>query len=114
MSALSQITSISAMNMRAVPQRLGTSFVIVIGIAGVVAVMLAMLAMSTGLLKTMAGAGRDDRAIVVRAGSAQELASALAWPGQHDHGCAGREAERRGQADRLRGDDHGDGPSDCR
>jgi putative ABC transport system permease protein len=77
MSALSQITSISAMNMRAVPQRLGTSFVIVIGIAGVVAVMLAMLAMSTGLLKTMAGAGRDDRAIVVRAGSAQELASAL-------------------------------------
>jgi putative ABC transport system permease protein len=77
MSALSQITSISAMNMRSVPQRLGTSFVIVIGIAGVVAVMLSMLAMSMGLLKTMTGAGRDDRAIVVRAGSAQELASAL-------------------------------------
>jgi putative ABC transport system permease protein len=77
MSTLSQITSISAMNMRSVPQRLGTSFVIVIGIAGVVAVMLSMLAMSMGLLKTMTGAGRDDRAIVVRAGSAQELASAL-------------------------------------
>lgn len=77
MSALSQIASVSAMNMRSVPQRLGTSFVIVIGIAGVVAVMLSMLAMSIGLLKTMSGTGRDDRAIVVRAGSAQELASAL-------------------------------------
>ena len=30
MSALSQITSISAMNLRGVPQRLGSSFVIVI------------------------------------------------------------------------------------
>jgi putative ABC transport system permease protein len=77
MSTLSQITQISAMNLRSVPQRLGTSFVIVIGIAGVVAVMLSMLAMSVGLLNTLAGAGRDDRAVVVRAGSAQELASVL-------------------------------------
>lgn len=77
MSTLSQIASVTAMNMRSVPQRLGTSFVIVIGIAGVVAVLLAMLAMSIGLLKTITGTGRDDRAIVVRAGSAQEMASAL-------------------------------------
>src|SRR5258705_11872463 len=77
MSALSQITSISAMNLRSVPQRLGTSFVIVIGIAGVVAVMLSVLAMSMGIMKTIANTGRDDRAIVVRSGSQDELGSAL-------------------------------------
>ena len=77
MSALSQITSISAMNLRSVPQRLGTSFVIVIGIAGVVAVMLSVLAMSIGIMKTIANTGRDDRAIVVRSGSQDELGSAL-------------------------------------
>jgi putative ABC transport system permease protein len=77
MKALSQITSISAMNLRSVPQRLGTSLVIVIGIAGVVAVMLSVLAMATGVLETIANTGRDDRAIVLRSGSAAELASAL-------------------------------------
>ena len=77
MSALSQITSVSAMNLRSVPQRLGTSLVIVIGIAGVVAVMLSVLAMSMGILKTISNTGRDDRAIVVRSGSQDELGSAL-------------------------------------
>jgi putative ABC transport system permease protein len=76
-NSLSQITSISAMNLRSVPQRLGTSFVIVIGIAGVVAVMLSVLAMSMGIVKTVSNTGRDDRAIVLRSGSAAELASAL-------------------------------------
>jgi putative ABC transport system permease protein len=77
MSSLSQITSISAMNLRSVPQRLGTSFVIVIGIAGVVAVMLSVLAMSMGIMRTISDTGRDDRAIVLRSGSAAELASSL-------------------------------------
>ena len=65
------------MNLRSVPQRLGTSLVIVVGIAGVVAVLLSVLAMSMGVLKTMSGAGRDDRAVVLRGGSASELASAI-------------------------------------
>ncbi len=77
MKALRQITSISAMNLRSVPQRLGTSLVIVIGIAGVVAVMLSVLAMATGVLQTIAESGRADRAIVLRGGSGSELASAL-------------------------------------
>jgi putative ABC transport system permease protein len=77
MSAMKQITSISAMNLRSLPQRLGTSLVIVVGIAGVVAVLLSVLAMSTGVLKTISSAGRDDRAIVLRGGSASELASAI-------------------------------------
>ena len=77
MSTLSQITSISAMNLRSVPQRFGTSLVIVIGIAGVVAVLLSVLAMATGMMKTIANTGRDDRAIVLRGGSSAELSSVL-------------------------------------
>jgi len=75
---LNQITTITLMNLRAIPQRLGTSFVIVIGIAGVVAVLVSVLAMATGFSKTMAGTGRQDRAIVLRGGSDAELASSLA------------------------------------
>lgn len=77
MSVLRQITSISSMNFKSIPQRLGTSFVIVIGIAGVVGVMLSVLAMSTGMLKTISNTGRPDRAIVLRGGSNAELASAI-------------------------------------
>jgi putative ABC transport system permease protein len=76
MSVLRQITSISAMNLRSIPLRLGTSFVIVIGIAGVVGVMLSVLAMSTGLMKTIANTGSPERAIVLRGGSNAEIASA--------------------------------------
>jgi len=65
------------MNLRSLPQRASTSLVIVIGIAGVVAVLVSVLAMSTGMLKTMENTGRLDRAIVMRTGSAAEASSAL-------------------------------------
>ena len=48
MNALAQIAAVSAMNIRSLPQRIGTSSVVVIGIAGVVAVLISVLAMSTG------------------------------------------------------------------
>jgi putative ABC transport system permease protein len=77
MSALTQIAAVSAMNIRSLPQRLGTSSVVVIGIAGVVAVLISVLAMSTGFLRTLQKTGPDDRAIVVRTGSSAELVSVL-------------------------------------
>src|SRR5262245_7042653 len=77
MSAMSQITSISAMNLRSVPSRLGSSFVIVIGIAGVVAVVLSVLAMALGVRSRISSTGRADRAIVGRAGSASDLSSVI-------------------------------------
>jgi putative ABC transport system permease protein len=77
MSALSQIAAVSAMNIRSLPQRAGTSSVVVIGIAGVVAVLISVLAMSTGLIKTMQNTGPMNRAIVVRTGSSAELVSVL-------------------------------------
>jgi putative ABC transport system permease protein len=83
MKMLRQIGSVTAMNLRSLPQRVGTSLVIVIGIAGVVAVLISVLAMSTGMLRTMKSAGRDDRAIVLRSGSSAEAASALALDAIH-------------------------------
>jgi len=72
-----QIFAVTLMNLRSVPQRLGTSLVIVVGIAGVVAVLISVLAMATGFRQTVAGSGRQDRAIILRGGSDSELASSL-------------------------------------
>jgi putative ABC transport system permease protein len=72
-----QIAAITAMNLRSLPQRLGSSWVIVIGIAVTVAVMVSVLAMAEGFARTLAGTARADRAIVIRAGSNTELSSTL-------------------------------------
>jgi putative ABC transport system permease protein len=72
-----QLTAITVMNLRTLPQRLGASSVIVIGIAGVVAVLVSVLAMSVGFRHTLADSGRADRAIVLRGGSDAELNSNL-------------------------------------
>lgn len=77
MKMFRQIGSVTMMNLRSLPQRVGTSLVIVIGIAGVVAVLVSVLAMSTGMIKTMKNSGRDDRAIVLRNGSASEAGSVI-------------------------------------
>ena len=77
MSMLTQIRAVTWMNLTSIPQRLGTSSVIVVGIAGVVAVLISVLAMATGFNRTIIATGRDDRAIVLRGGSDSELASTL-------------------------------------
>ncbi|MDY6948275.1 MAG: FtsX-like permease family protein [Pseudomonadota bacterium] len=77
MKMFRQIGAVTAMNFRSMPQRASTSLVVIIGIAGVVAVLVSVLAMSTGLIRTMENTGRDDRAIVTRNGSIAETSSAL-------------------------------------
>ena len=77
MSTLTQIREIVMMNLRSIPQRLGASLVIVIGIGGVVGVLVAMLSMSAGLGKTLNATGDPSRAIILRGGSNGELASFL-------------------------------------
>jgi putative ABC transport system permease protein len=77
MNVIRQIGAVVAMNLRNLPQRFGSSLVIVIGSAGVVAMLVAVLAMAAGMSKTLQGTGRDDRAIVLRNGSASESGSAL-------------------------------------
>jgi putative ABC transport system permease protein len=72
---LSQILAISSLNLRSIPQRWGPSLVIVIGLAGVVAVFTALLAMAQGFTSTLQDAGREDQALVLRGGSGAELNS---------------------------------------
>ena len=77
MSTLTQVREIVLMNLRSIPQRLGASFVIIIGIGGVVGVLVAMLSMSAGLSKTLTATGNPNRAIILRGGSNAELTSFL-------------------------------------
>ncbi len=59
------------------PQRWGASAVIVVGIAGVVAVLVAMLAMAAGFRATLDASGDDRTAIVLRGGSQVEINSVV-------------------------------------
>ena len=73
-----QIVQITLVNLRTIPSRLGTSLVVVVGIAGVVGVLVSVLAMAEGFRHTLASTGRDTRVIMLRAGSESELASGVA------------------------------------
>jgi putative ABC transport system permease protein len=72
-----QLWAVTLMSLQTLPQRLGASSVIVIGIAGVVAVLISVLAMGAGFRHTLADGGRADRVIVLRGGSDAELNSNL-------------------------------------
>lgn len=77
MNMLKQILAVSLMNLRSVPQRWSTSLVIVVGIAGVVGVLTAILAMGEGFRATLGQAGKEDRVLVLRSGATSELTSGL-------------------------------------
>jgi putative ABC transport system permease protein len=78
MRSFTQIAHITLVNVLTIPQRIGTSLVIVIGIAGVVGVLVSVLAMAEGFRHTLASTGRLDRVIMLRAGSDSELSSGIA------------------------------------
>jgi putative ABC transport system permease protein len=59
------------------PQRWGASSVIIVGIAGVVGVLVAMLAMGEGFAETLNKTGSDDSAIILRGGSQAETNSVI-------------------------------------
>lgn len=59
------------------PQRWGASLVIVVGIAGVVGVLVAMLAMGEGFSATLKGTGSDRNAILLRGGAQAETNSVI-------------------------------------
>ncbi len=69
--------SVTGVGLATLRSRWGASSVIVIGIAGVVGVLVAMLAMGEGLQATLQGTGSADTAIVIRAGSQVESNSVL-------------------------------------
>jgi putative ABC transport system permease protein len=75
-----QIAAVTILNLRTVPQRVGSSAVAIIGIAGVVVVLVAVLSIAEGFRAAMVGAGAADRAIVMRSGSDSEMTSGLGGP----------------------------------
>lgn len=76
-SVMNQVVAVTGNNLRSIPQRLGISAVVVIGIAVTVAVLVSVLAMAAGFGRTVAHTGRADRAIVLRGGSQAELESTI-------------------------------------
>ena len=77
MRALQQVIAVSLLNLRSIPERAGSSFVIVIGTAGVVAVLISVLALSTGFRRTIENSARADRVIVLSQGAESEGGSSL-------------------------------------
>ncbi len=74
---LRQTIAITLLSLRSIPERWGPSLVIIVGLAGVVAVFTALLAMAEGFQATLKSTGREDVALVLRGGSSAELNSGL-------------------------------------
>ena len=72
-----QAFAISGIGIRSIPERWAPSLVIVIGLAGVVGVFTALLAMAVGFESTLKATGRSDAVIIMRGGSDEELNSAF-------------------------------------
>jgi putative ABC transport system permease protein len=76
-AAFNQLVTVTAMNLRNLPARLGTSLVAIIGIGGVVAVLVSLLSMGEGFRAALDLSGRDNVAMILRGGSADELSSSF-------------------------------------
>ncbi|MBD7988163.1 ABC transporter permease [Luteimonas sp. Sa2BVA3] len=72
-----QAASVTGVGVSTLGQRLGASSVVVIGIAGVVGVLVALLAMAEGYRHTVSSSGDEATAIVLRGGSSAELMSVM-------------------------------------
>ena len=81
MNIWKQILAVTTLNLLSLAQRVATSSVVVIGVAGVVGVLISVLAMATGLTGTLLDTGNPARAIVLRTAANNESFSNidLAW-----------------------------------
>jgi len=77
LQSLRQAAALIVFAIISLPQRIGQSAVIVLGVAGVVAMLLTVLGISGSLQRVIAGSGRPDRALVLRTGSKSEGQSTL-------------------------------------
>lgn len=74
---LRQVFAITKLNLGNLSSRVGLSAVVVVGIAGVTAVLVAVLAMAAGFEATLGRTGAADQAIVLRAGADNEVSSLI-------------------------------------
>jgi putative ABC transport system permease protein len=72
-----QSLTLTLLGLRSLRERRSSAGMIVVGIAGVVGVLVSVLAMAAGLQHTLSVNGRDDRVLVLHAGSDTEIGSAL-------------------------------------
>jgi putative ABC transport system permease protein len=77
MNWLSQTIAVTGVTLRSISQRLGSSTVAIIGIAGVVIVFTAVLSIAEGFRAAMQGTGDPQTVIVLRAASDTEMTSGL-------------------------------------
>lgn len=91
---IGQTLAVTALNLRTIPQRLGSSGVAIVGIAGVVVVLVSVLSIAAGFTAAMSEAGSPARALVMRSGADSEMTS----------GISGTEADVIRQAPGIRRD----------
>ena len=80
MNFIKQTIAVTMLNLRTIPQRLGSSGVAIVGIAGVVIVLVSVLSIAQGFSAAMEQSGSDNRALVMRSGADSEMTSGLAAP----------------------------------
>jgi putative ABC transport system permease protein len=74
---ITQTIAVTLLNLRTIPQRLGSSGVAIVGIAGVVIVLVSVLSIAQGFAAAMEQSGSDVRALVMRSGADSEMTSGL-------------------------------------
>ncbi|MDD2763520.1 MAG: ABC transporter permease [Opitutaceae bacterium] len=74
---LSQVGSITHVNLRTIVERKGSAITAAVGIAGVVAVLVGVLSIAEGFRQVMSATGADDVALVLRSGADGEMTSGL-------------------------------------
>ena len=77
MNFITQTFAVTMLNLRTIPQRLGSSGVAIVGIAGVVIVLISVLSIAQGFSAAMEQSGSDMRALVMRSGADSEMTSGL-------------------------------------
>ncbi|MEM9301084.1 MAG: ABC transporter permease [Pseudomonadota bacterium] len=72
---MGEVFAVTIQNLRSLPQRASASIVAIIGVAGVVAVLVAVLSMARGIEQTFNAGSNDANVVVTRSGSSSELDS---------------------------------------
>ncbi len=72
-----QAQALTVINFKSFPQRFAASLVSILSIGCVAAVILSVLAMTEGMMKTLAQSGLDNTVLIMRAGAVSELQSVM-------------------------------------
>lgn len=81
MNWIAQLVAVTVVNIRTIPQRLGSSAVAIVGIAGVVVVFVSVLSIAEGFTAALRQTAAPDGVIVLRGGSDTEMMSGLGGDG---------------------------------